>query len=79
MNTMTPRVEEAVQKLKDVFLEIPGTQLSLVDASRLSGLERNTCRMILEALEDVRFLRRAPNGLFMRREGSSTSPSSAEL
>jgi DNA-binding IclR family transcriptional regulator len=78
MNTMTPRVEEAVQKLKGVFLEVPGTQLSLVDASRLSGLERNTCRMILEALEDVRFLRRAPNGLFVRRDGQPPSPS-AEL
>jgi len=79
MNTMTPRVEEAVQKLKGVFLEMPGTQLSLIDASRLSGLERNTCRMILEALEDVRFLRRAPNGLFVRRESQSSSSSSAEL
>ena len=79
MNTMTPRVEEAVQKLKGVFLEIPNTQLSLVDASRLSGLERNTCRMILEALEDVRFLRRAPNGLFVRREGQPSSSSLAEL
>jgi DNA-binding IclR family transcriptional regulator len=79
MNTMTPRVEEAVQKLKGVFLEVPGTQLSLVDASRLSGLERNTCRMILEALEDVRFLRRAPNGLFVRREYQPSSPWSAEL
>jgi DNA-binding IclR family transcriptional regulator len=79
MNTMTPRVEEAVQKLKGVFLEIPGTQLSLVDASRLSGLERNTCRMILEALEDVRFLRREPNGLFVRRENQPSSASWAEL
>jgi len=73
MNTMTPRVEEAVQKLKGVFLETPDTQLSLVDASRLSGLERNTTRMILEALEDVRFLRRAPNGLFVRRESQLPS------
>jgi len=79
MNTMTPRVEEAVQKLKGVFLEVPSTQLSLVDASRLSGLERNTCRMILEALEDVRFLRRAPNGLFVRRESQWPSSSVAEL
>jgi DNA-binding IclR family transcriptional regulator len=79
MNTMTPRVEEAVQKLKGVFLEVPGTQLSLVDASRLSGLERNTCRMILEALEDVRFLRRAPNGLFVRREYQLPAHSLAEL
>jgi DNA-binding IclR family transcriptional regulator len=74
MNTMTPRVEEAVQKLKGVFLEIPSTQLSLVDASRLSGLERNTCRMILEALEDVRFLQRAPNGLFVRRDSRPSAP-----
>jgi DNA-binding IclR family transcriptional regulator len=79
MNTMTPRVEEAVQKLKGVFLETPSTQLSLVDASRLSGLERNTTRMILEALEDVRFLRRAPNGLFVRRESQSPPSSLAEL
>jgi DNA-binding IclR family transcriptional regulator len=67
MYEATPRVVEAVQRLKGVFLEAPTTQLSLVDASRLSGLERNTTRLILEALEDARFLRRASNGLFMRR------------
>ena len=48
-----PRVIDAVQKLKGVFLEAPSTQMSLVDASRLSGLERNTTRLILEALEDA--------------------------
>lgn len=62
-----PRVVEAVQRLKGVFLEAPATQMSLVDAARLSGLERRTTRLILEALEDARFLRRAPNGLFTRR------------
>jgi DNA-binding IclR family transcriptional regulator len=67
MYEATPRVADAVQKLKGVFLEAPSTQMSLIDASRLSGLERNTTRLILEALEDARFLRRASNGLFMRR------------
>jgi len=62
-----PRVVEAVQRLKGVFLEAPATQMSLVDAARLSGLERQTTRLILEALEDARFLRRASNGLFTRR------------
>ena len=62
-----PRVVEAVQRLKGAFLETPAVQMSLVDASRLSGLERGTTRLILEALEDARFLRRASNGLFMRR------------
>ena len=63
----SPRVVEAVQRLKGVFLEAPATQLSLIDAARLSGLERQTTRLILEALEEARFLRRASNGLFMRR------------
>ena len=67
MYDATPRVVDAVQRLKGVFLEIPTTQMSLVDASRLAGLERNTTRLILEALEDARFLRRSSNGLFMRR------------
>jgi DNA-binding IclR family transcriptional regulator len=67
MYEATPRVVDAVQRLKGVFLEVPSTQMSLVDASRLAGLERNTTRLILEALEDARFLRRSSNGLFMRR------------
>ena len=67
MYEANPRVVDAVQRLKGVFLEEPATQMSLVDASRLSGLERNTTRLILEALEDAHFLRRSSNGLFMRR------------
>ena len=72
MYEAAPRVTEAVQRLKGVFLEVPTTQMSLVDASRLSGLERNTTRLILEALEDARFLRRSSNGLFMRRSLDTT-------
>jgi hypothetical protein len=49
-----------------MFLEVPGTQLTLADASRLSGLEP-ICRIVLEALEDARFLARSRNGLFVRR------------
>jgi len=71
MYDATPRVVDAVQRLKGVFLEIPTTQMSLVDASRLAGLERNTTRLILEALEDASFLRRSSNGLFMRRDVDS--------
>jgi hypothetical protein len=41
-----PRVPEVVERLKAVFLEIPGTRPTLADASKLSGLERppvNSC------------------------------------
>jgi DNA-binding IclR family transcriptional regulator len=74
----SPRVTEALARLKEVFLEAPSIELSLADAVRVAGLERSTCRIILEALEDVRFLTRTHNGLFIRRpampEGSDPKP-----
>ena len=63
----TPRVYDAVQRLRGIFLEMPGTQLSMADATRLSGLERPVCRAVLQALEDSQFLKRRRDGIFMRR------------
>ena len=61
-----PRVAEAVQRLKGVFLEIPGTRLTVADASRLAGLDRPVCQLVLIALEDAHFLTRARDGLYLR-------------
>jgi hypothetical protein len=63
----TPRVEDAVERLKIVFLEIPGVALTPEGASRLTGLEREVCRAILDALQYARFVRRCPNGVFVQR------------
>jgi hypothetical protein len=67
----TLRIEEALGRLKSTFLEMPGTQLTLTDATRLTGLDHDTCRVILAALEDVRFLRRRNNGTFIQRTSES--------
>jgi hypothetical protein len=64
---MHSTVPEAVTRLRGVFLEMPGTQLSMVEASRLCGLDRDTCGVVMAALEDARFLTRSRNGLFVRR------------
>lgn len=74
MHVTSLRVEEAVMRLKGSFLEMPGTQLTVCDAARLTGLEDETCSIILSALEDARFLRRRTNGVFVRR--TSESPES---
>jgi hypothetical protein len=58
---LAPRVVDAVQRLKGVFLETPGTRLTLTDASLLSGLDRPICQVVLMALEDARFLKRGPS------------------
>ena len=67
------RLGEAVQRLKGVFLEIPGTRLSVADASRLSGLDRPTCNIVLMVLEDARFLKRGHDGLYQRGAADSSA------
>jgi Fic family protein len=55
-----------VERMKGMFLEVPGTRLSIDEAARLTGVEQATCRIILKALEEARFLKCRPDGLFMR-------------
>jgi DNA-binding IclR family transcriptional regulator len=59
-------ITEAVQRLKAMFLEVPGTQLSLGEASRLSGLEAARCEPVLDALVGAGFLTRGRDGRFRR-------------
>jgi DNA-binding IclR family transcriptional regulator len=68
-----PHLSEAVQRLKGLFLEIPGTRLSLADASRLSGLDRSTCDIVLVALEGERFLKRGHDGRYQRGAPDSSA------
>jgi DNA-binding IclR family transcriptional regulator len=50
-----------------VFLEIPGIQLSLAEAARLTELEAHICQILLSALENLGFLRRAEDGGYQRQ------------
>jgi hypothetical protein len=68
---LAPRLIAAMQRLKGVFLEIPGTRLTPRDAARLSGLDSPLCRLVLTALEDAQFLKRGRDGLYMRRTSDS--------
>jgi hypothetical protein len=63
----SPRVVEAVERLKGVFLEVPGTRLSAGQAARLSGIDPTLCESVLSALEDARFLRRTADGHYRHR------------
>jgi hypothetical protein len=62
-----PQVVPGVLRLKGIFLEVPGTRLTLADAVELSGLDQPMCEMVLAALEDACFLRRASDGRYQRR------------
>jgi len=63
---MGGRIDRALHRLRIVFLQIPGVRLSLVEAARLTELETHICQILLSALEDLGFLRRAEDGFYQR-------------
>jgi hypothetical protein len=65
------RIPKAIRRLKGVFLEMPGTQLSLVQTVRPSGVEPSVCESVLAALEDAHFLKRGRDGRYQRRSNDS--------
>jgi hypothetical protein len=64
---MSEGVVAAVERLKGVFREIPGTHLSVEQASRLSGIEPSLCESLILALEDARVLNRTVDGRYFYR------------
>ena len=61
------RIDDALNRLKSLFLEVPRLSLSAEQAGRMTRIDEATCQMLLLALLDTRFLDRAPNGTFILR------------
>ena len=62
------RIAVAVRRLAGVYAQEPERQLSLAEAARLTGLDVPSCRIVLETLQDARFLTRARDGRFARTD-----------
>ena len=61
-----PFVAEALARIKGMFEEMPGTEWTVSDAARLSGLETSVCRAILDALRHAGFLTQRADGSYVR-------------
>ena len=59
-------VAAILQRIKGEYLELPELKLTQWQARRLWGLEGSECEAILAALVDTRFLRRTPDGSYVR-------------
>ena len=57
-----------LRRIQGEFLEMPGLRLTLAQASRLWGCERDACAQLLSTLVDVNFLFQTDRGAFMRVE-----------
>ncbi len=65
-----PRIEEAVCRIRRLFLEMPGLRLTPVQVQRLWSLDRMVCDSLLGAFVDAKFLMRTGDGAFIRSEDS---------
>jgi DNA-binding IclR family transcriptional regulator len=61
-----PLVADALARIKGMFEEMPGTEWTVTDAARLSGLESSVCRAILDALRQAGFLTQRADGSYVR-------------
>ena len=61
-------LEGVVRRVREEFMEMPGLRLTPAQATRLWGLEHETCHAVIERLVATAFLRWTPAGLVTRRE-----------
>ena len=58
-------IRDLLQRIRGEFLEMPGLHLTVEQAKRLWALDLVTCRALLDALVDAKFLTRR-NGRYLR-------------
>jgi hypothetical protein len=59
--------EDLLERVRAEFVEQPGLRLTEAQAARLWHLDCPTCTRVLSALTDNAFLRRSPDGRYIRR------------
>ena len=60
------RIEQAINRLRQVFQHVTGLEMSVTDAARLTGLDLFLSQILLNALEDLLFIQRCGDGLYQR-------------
>lgn len=68
---------DLVQRIKGEFLEMPGLRLTEPQARRLWALDQTQCSTVLTELVSAGFLRRTPEGAFLR--GDPAKPARATI
>jgi hypothetical protein len=66
LHPSSPDTADILCRIRGEFLEMPGLRLKQEQAERLWGLDRPTCRQVLEVLIATRFLCRLPDGTYGR-------------
>jgi hypothetical protein len=65
---MVMELESLVRRVRGEFLEMPGLLLTVGQAQRLWGIERELCERVIGSLVGAAFLRRTSTGAIARME-----------
>jgi hypothetical protein len=60
-----PRVDRFIQIVQTEYREMPGLQLTKPQMRRFLGIDIVTCDIVLELLEQQKFLRRTPKNAYV--------------
>jgi hypothetical protein len=66
-------LDDVLRRVQGEYIEMPGLRLTLAQAQRLWGLDRNACDALLGALVDAKFLFRTRDGAFVRSDQVRTT------
>jgi hypothetical protein len=58
--------EQAFERIRAEYLEMPGMRLTPDQVRRLSGIDSAVCKVVLDDLVRAKFLRRGPDGSYAR-------------
>ena len=61
-------LESVIVRVRNEFIEMPGLRVSVPDAMRLWGLDRDECQRVIDALVSASFLQRTRRGEIVRVE-----------
>jgi hypothetical protein len=69
------RIDNALGVLRGIFLEVPRLELTIEQACVLTELDIQTCAVLLQALEQAKFLWQPETGRFVLRPDWTTTES----
>jgi hypothetical protein len=57
---------DLTRRVQAEYTEMPGLSVTLSQAQRLLGIDHETCVVVIRTLVDRRFLKRTPQGRYIR-------------
>jgi hypothetical protein len=63
--------QQALERIRAEYQEMPGMKLTLEQVERLSGVDRSVCQQVLDALVNAKFLSLRNDGSYTRAQDGS--------